>query len=135
METSEAWTWAANAYPDNYGGINTIGDAVRHAYWTCLMTRYAGKKFARGLSRAHEVSADGGVADTVMDLHNNEIGVRIATNHGRHSEGDPNVPGSAFQCCRDAIQAAISDGRLWYMDSCYGRGVDTTRALLLPTNR
>jgi len=127
MTNSEAWVWAATTYPGNQ--INTKADAARHAYWTCLMARYGSRGFAEGLSTQHEVSAPGLANDTVMDLHNNAMGIQIAGNHThtRRWWGRPR-----FQCCRDAVQKALNDGLLWYMDDPINEG---QRGLLQPTNK
>ena len=74
---------------------------------------------------SHEVSAPGSANETVMDLHNNERGTQIA-NHV-HSPVDDD-----FQCCRDAVQNAVNNGTLWYMDEPANTG---QRALLQPTNK
>ena len=123
----EPWDWAEATYPGNQ--INTKADAARHAYWACLMARYGTAEYARGLSTAHEVSAPGQANDTVMDLYNNGQGVEIAGNH-THAAGQPGV--SDFQCCRDAVQQALTDGLLWYMD--YPAN-EEQRGLLQPTNK
>jgi len=128
----EPTVWAAAAYPGNQA--NTRADAARHAYWTCLMTRYANADYALGLSSQHEVPPPGQTAvavETVMDLHNNMRGVEIAESHV-HNNGDPNIPGSNFQCCRDAVQNAVSSGVLWYMDDPSNW---EQRALLQPTDK
>ena len=127
MTDSEAWAWARATYPGNQ--INTKADAARHAYWTCLMTRYGSERFTRGLSTAHEVSAPGLANETVMDLHNNAMGIQIAGDHA-HVTGQQGV--SDFQCCRDAVQRAINDGLLWYMDDPANT---EQRGLLQPTNK
>ena len=126
MTSSEAWVWTMAAYPGNQ--INTKADAARHAYWTCLMTRYVDELFAQGLSAAHEVSAPGQANETVMDMYNNMKGRAIAYDHV-HVAGQQGV--SDFQCCRDAVQNAINDGRLWYMDDPTN---EEKRGLLLPTD-
>ena len=131
MTDSEAWVWANATYPGQLQ-VNTINDAARHAYWTCLMTRFVGENYARGLGMAHEVSATpapGRENETVMDLHNNEMGIQIA-NHA-HA---PNLPNGNpdFTCCRNAIQNAISNGMLWHMDYPANTG---GRGLLQPTNK
>ena len=66
--------------------------------------------------------------ETVMDMHNNAKGIAIAYDHV-HVKGQPGV--SDFQCCRDAVQNAISNGRLWYMDDPTN---EENRGLLLPTD-
>ena len=60
-------------------------NAMRHAYWTALMTRKYDGKFADDLSHAHE---DGhvdlsieGPFDHVTDRINNAIGIELALNY------------------------------------------------------
>ena len=129
---TEPSTWAAAAYPGNQGH-NGKGDAARHAYWTCLMTRYGNPEYALGLSMAHEVSAQPSPStETVMDLYNDDRGVEIARNHV-HVTGQAGV--DDFQCCRDAVQTAINNGTLWYLDSSWGTANQNEDALLQPTNK
>jgi len=66
--------------------------------------------------------------DAIMDLHNNAMGIQIAGNHV-HVTGQPGD--SNFQCCRDAVQEAINNGMLWYMDEPFWG----ESSLLQPTNK
>ncbi len=122
--TLEPFIWANSTYP----GIqhNTVADAARHAYWMCLLTRYTVAGYAEGLSTQHEVSSPGPSTETVMDLHNNLIGISIAGGH-THTSG--------LACCRSAVQGAVSEGDLWYLDSSYGAVNTAEDALLQPTNK
>lgn len=120
----EPFIWANETYPGNQH--NTIADAARHAYWTCLLTRYTVAGYALGLSTQHEVSAPGPATETVMDLHNNLIGIAV-------EDGHTHTPG--LECCRSAVQAAISSGTMWYLDSSYGRENVREDALLQPTDQ
>jgi len=124
----EPSVWAKDQYPGCQH--NTLADAARHAYWTCLMTRYGDSGYALGLSTAHEVTSPGPSTETVMDLHNNRIGVSLA-DHAHNPVGD-----SEFQCCRDAVADAISEGKLWYLDGWYQKGPNSKEdRLLQPTDR
>lgn len=122
--TLEPTIWANSAYP----GIqhNTVADAARHAYWTCLLTRYTVAGYAEGLTTQYEVSNPGPSTETVMDLHNNLIGISIESDH-THTSG--------LGCCRSAVQSAVSAGTLWYLDSSYGAVNTAEDALLKPTNK
>ena len=123
VSTLEPFIWANAAYP----GVqhNTVADAARHAYWACLLTRYTVAGYAEGLTTAHEVSRPGPSTETVMDLHNNLMGIAI--------EGRTHTSGSG--CCRTAVQSAVSEGLLWYLDSSYGAENTAEDALLQPTNK
>ena len=122
--TLEPFVWASTNFP-TLNQHNTIADAARHAYWTCLLTRYTVADYAEGISTQHEVSVPGPSTETVMDLHNNAIGISIAY----HAHGSDNA------CCQAAVISALNSGLLWYLDGSYG-ATDTPEATLLqPTNR
>lgn len=68
---------------------NGLGDAARHAYLVCEMTRRFSVAFTKGLVAAHEedsgyrlFSSKGGngnkCCEKVMDAHNNEVGIKLA---------------------------------------------------------
>ena len=118
-----AYQWAIEAYP-NEAQHNGKGDAVRHAYWSCLLSRYCGDFFAEGIGTGHE---SGALYETeaIMDLHNNAIG-RQLSNH---------VHGADESCCKNAVNNALITGSLWYLDSSYNQTDTTGSALLQPTNK
>jgi hypothetical protein len=58
-----------------YGGS---ADAFRHAYWNARLTRRFGADWTRRLATAHERLPSGDPVAIAMDLHNNEVGRRIA---------------------------------------------------------
>ncbi|MBL7925161.1 MAG: hypothetical protein JNL88_13245 [Bacteroidia bacterium] len=73
-------------------------DAYRHCYWMASLGGKIGSRAARKLGKAHEKSnyrafrrgkaVDGVIQDSnavVMDLHNNEAGLRLAEAHPEHS--------------------------------------------------
>ncbi len=60
------------------GEHNGEGDAFRHAYWNALMTKRIGADIAGAFATAHETGSTNPEAEQMMDLHNNEIGRRIA---------------------------------------------------------
>lgn len=61
-------------------------DAFRHIYWNVLMSRQFGDDFAAAFATAHE-GVPGNPADReAMDLHNNELGRRIAREHPNASK-------------------------------------------------
>ncbi len=121
--TLEPYIWAESTYPGSQH--NTIADAARHSYWTCLLTRYTTAEYALGLTTAHEVSAPGPCTETVMDLHNNLVGISLEG----HTHDSNNT------CCRNAVSSAVSMGILWYLDSSYGVANINEDALLQPTNK
>ena len=70
------------AYPDQ--GLDQQEDAFRHAYWNASMTQDHSEKAAEMLANAHETHKDPTPLDDkreAMDLHNNEVGRRIAMQH------------------------------------------------------
>lgn len=68
---------AENRYPPNELH-NGKGDAFRHAYWNALMTKRHGADYAKQFADAHETNPNQPADEKEMDLHNNEVGRRIA---------------------------------------------------------
>jgi len=60
--------------PDLHNGV---GDAFRHCYWTCLLTRKLGQTVALDYSDYHEFSVPNPCDESIMDYANNRIGVKI----------------------------------------------------------
>jgi hypothetical protein len=121
----EPFVWASTNYP-GLAGRNTKADAARHAYWSCLLTRYTIAGYAEGITTQHEVSVPGPSTETVMDLHNNAIGIGLASNH---AHGPNNA------CCQAAVVQAVNLGFLLYLDASYGVLDAPEGTLLQPTNR
>ncbi len=62
------------------------GDAFRHTYWNAIMTRRVGPEMAEKFATAHETGSGNPPAHQTMDLHNNAVGRRIATDNPDASE-------------------------------------------------
>ncbi|MEZ7892249.1 MAG: hypothetical protein QMC67_10915 [Candidatus Wallbacteria bacterium] len=123
--TLEPYNWAEKTYADN-GPHNGIQDAARHVYWNCLLARYFGEDYAKGITDGHEVNTPSEqFAEVVMDLHNNEQGRQLSKEHS-HSSNDNN-----YNCCQEAVITAIKNGNALYFDDLENSKND---ALLLPTN-
>jgi len=116
--------WAAETYKNN-GAHNGIQDAARHVYWNCLLVRYFGEDYAKGITDGHEVNTPSDLfTEVIMDLHNNEHGRQVA----RHVHNS----GNDYSCCRDAVIKSISNGHPLYFDDLVNLSKD---ALLMPTNK
>ncbi len=109
---NDALLWAQNNFPA--GSLhNGVGDAARHAYWNCLMTRDPdlGEAFAEGLATAHENDnlAEGSPCiETAMDLINNEVGREL---------GSRQCNSSAEQCCENDVIEAVNNGELTIIEN------------------
>lgn len=53
---------------------NGKGDAFRHCYWSCLMTRRLGKETAADYADYREFTNPDPCEEAVMDDHNNQVG-------------------------------------------------------------
>lgn len=116
--------WAAETYKNN-GAHNGIQDAARHVYWNCLLVRYFGKDYAKGITDGHEVNTPSDLfTEVIMDLHNNEQGRQVA--------GHVHNSGNDYSCCRDAVTKSISNGQPLCFDDLVNLSKD---ALLMPTNQ
>ncbi|MFD3505865.1 DUF6973 domain-containing protein [Nocardia sp. NPDC058666] len=60
-------------YQDNHA------DAFRHAYWNALLTEEFGEEWTREYTTKHEGREDNRSTREAMDLYNNELGRRVAT--------------------------------------------------------
>ncbi len=63
---------------DGQGVTDGHADAFRHAYWNALMAQRYGEDWAAEFATAHERNPDSHATPVAMDLHNNEVGRRIA---------------------------------------------------------
>lgn len=94
---------------DRYPGATPVDghlDAFRHAYWNALMTQEYGVEFARDFATAHEGSADSADSEA-MDLYNNEVGRRIATEN----------PDATREELANLIQQAVESGEMIVIDA------------------
>ncbi|WP_216915007.1 DUF6973 domain-containing protein [Nocardia noduli] len=64
---------ADNNYQDNHA------DAFRHAYWNAMLTEEFGEEWTKEYTTKHEGREDNRSTREAMDLYNNELGRRIAT--------------------------------------------------------
>ncbi|MFZ5904485.1 MAG: DUF6973 domain-containing protein [Chloroflexota bacterium] len=110
MMQQDALNAAEAQFPNDLDGIwNDPGDAFRHAYWSALITREYGAEFASEFTTAHETEySDQWDAreQAFMDLHNNEVGIRIAIT----------VPNLSNQQLQDKIIEALRAGELYVWD-------------------
>ena len=81
-------------------------DAFRHAYWNALMTKEFGEEWTEAFATAHEASPENPAAREAMDLYNNEIGRRIATEN----------PNASDEELARLIRGAVEDGELVVVD-------------------
>jgi hypothetical protein len=101
-----AFDTADERFPDQ-GREDGHNDAFRHAYWNALMTSHLGEGFATSFGTAHE-GVEGNPADReAMDLFNNELGRRIATEH----------PDASDEELADLIFDAIDRGEAMVIDA------------------
>lgn len=81
-------------------------DAFRHSYWNALMTKRYGADFTENFTNAHE-GAPGNPADReAMDLYNNAVGRRIATEN----------PNASDEQLAQLVQQAIQRGEMIVID-------------------
>ena len=81
---------------------NDEGDAFRHCYWSSLLARDIGYTKAKEFLDAHESPCDNPLSEKIMDLTNNEIGLRIGVSLKGHA--DPVLSNACF--------SALNSGKL-----------------------
>jgi hypothetical protein len=104
----DAFSRAEDRYPGTTPRDSNDGhqDAFRHAYWNARLVHDFGSDFARKFATAHE-GLPGNPADReAMDLYNNEVGRRVATEN----------PDAGTDELADLIQQAVEGGDLIVID-------------------
>lgn len=89
------------------GGEDGHNDAFRHAYWNALMTSRFGEEFAASFGTAHEGVPGNPAAKEAMDLYNNELGRRIASEN----------PDASDEELADLVFEAVMDGEAVVIDA------------------
>ncbi len=100
---------AEQLYPGPQSNPNGPQNAFQHAYWNALLSRDFGSEFAKNVTDAHEHGFGSERAPTFMDLHNNEVGRRIA-------EDNRGVPLYLLQA---RIYEAVQNGQMVVLDEHY----------------
>jgi hypothetical protein len=86
-------------------------DAFRHAYWNAMLANRFGQDWTEGYTTAHERKPGLPASSEAMDLHNNEVGRRIAAEHP--DAGPDELKQHIEQAVRDGEMVVVSqDGRL-----------------------
>ncbi|MBF6179581.1 DUF6973 domain-containing protein [Nocardia otitidiscaviarum] len=96
---TQATNTAQEVFPDSVN--DGQGDAFRHAYWNALMTTHFSEEFAARYATAHEYSGGQPSHREAMDLHNNDLGRRIAVEN----------PGATPEELKVKVVEAINQGR------------------------
>lgn len=87
---------------DGTGLTDGHSDAWRHAYWNAQMTQRFGEEWAADFATAHERNPTSHPTPVAMDLHNNEVGRRIAMEH----------PDAGPEQLQELIKQAVLDGEM-----------------------
>ncbi|MEC5394176.1 DUF6973 domain-containing protein [Bergeyella sp. RCAD1439] len=82
--TAKAFRIARKKFPDTHSS-NGVGNAFRHAFWCCLILMYGCKissprktlAFCKKITDLHEELFPNEPLETLMDLHNNKIGMDL----------------------------------------------------------
>lgn len=98
---SAAMDAAAERFPETVVGDHDHRNAFQHAYWNALMAREFGGEWAEEFGTAHEMIPGNPADQEAMDLHNNEIGRRIAADHPEASDEE----------LADLVEEAVREGR------------------------
>jgi hypothetical protein len=87
---------------ENWPRNDGHNDAFRHAYWSAQLTKQYGAEWARQFTTAHEGAPGNSAVREAMDLHNNEVGRKIA-------EANPNA---TLEQLEALIAQAVKEGKL-----------------------
>lgn len=82
-------------------------DAFRHAYWNARMTKEYGAEWTEQFATAHEGLPGNPATREAMDLYNNEVGRRIATEN----------PNASDEELANLVQQAVENGELLVINS------------------
>lgn len=87
--------------PDEQGGRNfNHNDAFRHTYWSAQLAARYGPEWALAFTQAHEGLPGNPAAVEAQDLHNNELGIRIAMQN----------PGASPEELAKLVDEAVKNG-------------------------
>ncbi|RZS38956.1 hypothetical protein EV193_104167 [Herbihabitans rhizosphaerae] len=84
-------------------------DAFRHTYWSAMLANRFGHEWAERFTTAHEGTHRPDASDTTvaMDMHNNEVGRRIAAEH----------PGASLDELKGHVERAVRNGEMVVVNS------------------
>lgn len=119
---------------EGQGGTDGHADAFRHAYWNARMVQRYGEDWAAEFATAHEGNPASHPTPVAMDLHNNEVGRRIAM---ENPDASPDELASLVeQAVRDGEMVVISqDDKLVRSDQLdFGQTRDTGPGKEWPTD-
>ena len=105
------------------GSHNGQKDALRHAVGAALLTRRFGTSWAKEYTNAHEEKPENPTAEEFMDRHNNDLGIRLASQYPDLSENE----------LIDKVTEAIRDGYGIYIPGEYNPSTGENGPLS-PTN-
>lgn len=107
---------------------DTKADAFRHAYWMALLTKHVNpscENWAKKIGDAHEYGGSG--ADHIMDLHNNEVGRKVAeSNPGASDEQLSTIIKNlkySFYNKNEILNATLPSNELVYIVDCPQKNV------------
>jgi hypothetical protein len=109
---------------DGQGLTDGHSDAFRHAYWNAMLANRFGQDWTTGYTTAHERVDSNAATAEAMDLHNNEVGRRIAAEH----------PDAGPDELKRYVQEAVERGDLVVVNS-EGRLVPSNEVDLGATGR
>lgn len=96
---------------DGAGITDGHSDAFRHAYWNAMLANRFGPEWTEQYTTAHERVDTNSASAEAMDLHNNEVGRRIATEHP--DAGPEELRGYIEEAVRNGEMVVVGqDGRL-----------------------
>ncbi len=107
---SEAFGAADERFPSTAGKNDDHNDAFRHAYWNARMVQEYGADWAARYATAHERVPGNRPEREAMDLHNNEVGRKIAVAN----------PGASPQQLAGLIEDAVRRGDMVVMPRAGG---------------
>ena len=81
--------------------VDNAEDARRHAKWMGEVTREFGPEVARRVGNAYEITFPGELGSRLMDLHNNDVGIRLMSD-----------PKNANRAVSDVIAETLEAGEL-----------------------
>lgn len=91
---------------DGHNGLHDQEDAFRHAYLNALHAQSLGDEWTTDFWTAHERKPNNLSAEEAMDLHNNEVGRRIAAQNPHASKDE----------LADLVEQAVADGQMVVID-------------------
>lgn len=105
-DPSSVPSWVPAGRESEWKGNDGHRDAFRHCFWNARLTKEFGLNWTQQFTTAHEALPGNTASREAMDLYNNEVGRKIATDN----------PKASVDELAKLVRKAVDDGKLIVVD-------------------